>query len=304
MQTLTRKIKFGLVGTGHWARITHAPALASVPGIDFVGVWGRDAAAATALATDYGIRTYADVDGLIADVDALAFAVPPNVQSAIAIRAANAGKHLLLEKPIALSDVEADALLRAVDDAQVASVVFFTALFQPEVRTWVKKAQSTPGWSGGNATWIGSALTDANPFNTPWRREKGGLWDLAAHAIAIMQACLGPVESVTAEKGRGDLTCLILHHREGATSTITVTIDGPDAAAGFDLSIWGKPGRLVLPESFKEPQAALQVALTDLTMNVQAGRTAHPCDVHLGREVVRVLASAQRQIDISGGPAL
>jgi hypothetical protein len=37
---------------------------------------------------------------------------------------------------------------------------------------------------------------------------------------------------------------------------------------------------------------------------VQAGRTAHPCDVHLGREVVRVLASAQRQIDISGGPAL
>jgi hypothetical protein len=60
----------------------------------------------------------------------------------------------------------------------------------------------------------------------------------------------------------------------------------------------------VLPESFKEPQAALQVALTDLTMNVQAGRTAHPCDVHLGREVVRVLASAQRQIDISGGPAL
>jgi predicted dehydrogenase len=38
---MTRPLRFGLVGTGHWARITHAPALASTAGIELAAVWGR-----------------------------------------------------------------------------------------------------------------------------------------------------------------------------------------------------------------------------------------------------------------------
>jgi hypothetical protein len=50
---MTQSLRFGLVGTGHWARITHAPALASTDGIEFAAVWGRDPGAASDLAASY-----------------------------------------------------------------------------------------------------------------------------------------------------------------------------------------------------------------------------------------------------------
>jgi hypothetical protein len=50
---MTRSLRFGLVGTGHWARITHAPALASTDGIEFAAVWGRNAGAAADLAASF-----------------------------------------------------------------------------------------------------------------------------------------------------------------------------------------------------------------------------------------------------------
>jgi predicted dehydrogenase len=192
-------LRFGLVGTGYWARITHAPALASGEGIEFVAVWGRDLGAARMLAAEYGAAAYADFDEFLAAVDGVAFAVPPDVQAAMAARAAAAGKHLLLEKPIATSVAAGGALVEAVEAAQVASVVFFTLLFQPAFRAWL--AEVTGGrdrWTGADFVWLGSSLQESSPFNTPWRTDKGALWDLGPHAIALLWACLGPVSSVTA----------------------------------------------------------------------------------------------------------
>ena len=85
---MTRPLRFGLVGTGHWARITHAPALASTDGIDFAAVWGRNTGAAVELADRYHAMAYEDISAFVADVDAVAFAVPPDVQAPIAVRAA------------------------------------------------------------------------------------------------------------------------------------------------------------------------------------------------------------------------
>ena len=48
MSASDEPLRFGLVGTGHWPRITHAPALASAEGIEFAAVWGRDPGAARA----------------------------------------------------------------------------------------------------------------------------------------------------------------------------------------------------------------------------------------------------------------
>ena len=53
MTTVT-PLRCGLVGTGHWARITHAPALASTEGIEFAAVWGRNPGAARELAAAHG----------------------------------------------------------------------------------------------------------------------------------------------------------------------------------------------------------------------------------------------------------
>jgi predicted dehydrogenase len=297
MTTPLRPLRFGLAGTGHWARITHAPALASTDGIEFAAVWGRHREAAGALAAKYGATAFSDIDAFLSGVDAVAFSVPPDVQSAFAVRAASAGRHLLLEKPIATTEAAADALARAVADSGVASVVFFTARFQADVRAWLADVASQGGWAGGGVTWLGSALQDANPFNTPWRRDKGGLWDLGPHAVSLLWACLGPVVSVTADAGRPDVTHLVLHHQGGPTSTVTVTLSAPEAAEGFDMYIWGEQGRSSAPPETDQPQRALRVALTELADNARSGRPSHPCDVNFGRDVGRVLAEAQRQVD-------
>jgi predicted dehydrogenase len=293
---MTRPLRFGLIGTGHWARITHAPALASTDGIDFAAVWGRDAHAAGELATRYHATAYDDISGFLANVDGVAFAVPPAVQAPIAIRAARAGKHLLLEKPIAIQAADADALVDAVEQANVASVVFFTARFQADVRAWLSEVTATGGWAGGCAVWLGSALRAGNPFNTPWRRDKGGLWDLAPHLVSLLWASLGPVRSVTAQAGPADVTHLILRHEPGATSAVTVTLSAPQGAEVADLFLWGEAGRSAVPVETDQPVTPLRAALTELAGNARSGQARHPCDVHFGREVGYVLADAQHQI--------
>jgi predicted dehydrogenase len=294
-------MRFGLVGTGHWARTTHAPAIAGTEGTTLAAVWGRDPVAAATLAAEYGATACDDIDGFLAGVDAVAFAVPPHVQAPIAIRAATAGKHLLLEKPTALDTAEAGELVKAVEAANVASVVFFTHRFNTEIRAWLADENARGGWAGGGwsggvAVWLGSALFPGNPFNTPWRREKGGLWDLGPHVVSMLWACLGPVTTVEAVNGGGDVTHLVLAHEGGATSTATVTLSAPAAASGTNLFVWGEAGRSVMPSTPIDAVDALRVAVAELAAAAATGR-AHPCDARFGGEVVRVLAAAQAQLD-------
>ena len=295
-------MRFGLVGTGHWAKITQAPALASLPGSTLSAVWGRNVDAAGALAAEYGATAFPDVGVFLDAVDAVAFAVPPNVQAPLAIRAAEAGKHLLLEKPIALTLDDSDKLVAAVDASGVASVVFFTLRFSTDIRAWLADQHARGGWSGGGwsggvAVWLGSALQPDSPFNTPWRREKGGLWDLGPHVLSLLWACLGPVTSVSAVAGAADVTHLVLGHESGASSTATVTLSAPAVASGNNLFVWGEAGRSVMPSTPFDPVQALRTAAAELVASASMARPEHPCDVSFGREVLRVLAAAQTQLD-------
>ena len=295
-------MRFGLVGTGYWARSGHAPALAAAraDGIEFSSVWGRNATAAASLAADCDATGYQDFDGFLASVDAVDFAVPPDVQAPLAIWAARAGKHLLLEKPIALTGPDADELAAAVSQAGVASVVFFTARFQARVRAWLAEVAATGGWAGGQALWLGTALQPGSPFNTPWRRARGGLWDLAPHVVSLLWASLGPVTAVAAAAGPADVTHLILHHAGGASAAVTVTLSVPENAALSRLELWGEAGRSAAPLETGPPTAPLRTALTELAASAQTGQPGHPCDVHFGRAVAHILADAQRQLDASG----
>jgi predicted dehydrogenase len=294
-------MRFGLVGTGYWAKITHAPALASTPGAELTAVWGRDQAAAAAIAREHGAVACADFGALLDQVDAVAFAVPPHIQAPLAVRAAAAGKHLLLEKPVALSPADADKVVAAVEEAQVASVVFFTWRFNTEIRAWLTDARarggwSGEGWSGGAAIWLGTSLAAGNPFNTPWRREKGALWDLGPHLVGMLWACLGPVTEVTAVAGKADVAHLVLRHQTGVTSTLTTTQNAPEAAAGVTVFVWGAAGRSVMPAELVDSVAALRTAAGELIATAAAGRTAHPCDARFGRDITRVLAEAEAQL--------
>jgi predicted dehydrogenase len=296
----TQPLRFGLAGTGYWARVAHAPALSSTTGIELTAVWGRNPRAAADLAAEYQATPHDDISAFLADVDAVSFAVPPDAQAPIAAQAARDGKHLLLEKPVALSETEADGLVSAVERAGVASVVFFTQRFQPDVRAWLAEVGARGGWTGSVSAWLGSALRESNPFNTPWRQDKGGLWDVGPHMVSLLWASLGPVTSVTAVPGPADVTHLVLRHQGGATSTTTVTLSAAEAAEGFEAYVWGESGRLAAPLGSLDRVAALRVALGELAANARAGQSRHPCDVWFGREVGRVLAEAQRQVDAAG----
>ena len=70
---MTRPLRFGLVGTGHWAQITHAPAPASTDGIEFAAIWGRNSGAAGELAGRLHATAYDDISAFLANVDAVAF---------------------------------------------------------------------------------------------------------------------------------------------------------------------------------------------------------------------------------------
>jgi len=289
-------MRVGLVGNGYWAKLTHAAGLLAEPSVQLSGIWGRNSAKTQALATELGTAGYDDVEEMFAAVDAVAFSVPPQVQSELALRAARAGKHLLLEKPIAVSVAEADRLADAVTEAGVASVVFFTARFDAVQRQWIDQVGRSADWDGAAGLWLGSAFAADSPFDTPWRHDKGGLWDVGPHALAMLTGTLGPIVEITARSGRRDLVHLIMRHESGASSSYAVSIDTPPAASEVSLAVWGTAGRTTLPASLADPSAALATAARELAATAQLPLPSHPCDVRLGRSVVRLLAEAERQL--------
>ena len=294
---VTQRLRFGLLGTGYWAAQTHAAALSAAPEADLVGVWGRDHAKAAVVAAANGITAYDDLDALLNDVDAVSIAVPPDVQVPLAIRAARAGCHLLLEKPIALSTADADELLTAVTESGVASVVFFTMRFVPEVDQMLRDAVLTGGWHGARGTMLFSIFGSESPYaSSTWRRDWGGLWDLGPHVVSLLHPVLGPVAEVTAVQGRYQTAHVLLQHEGGAVSTLALSVDTPQAASALDIAFLGVRGAVEVPIVFAEPVAALARAAGELVRAAAEPSPGHACDIRFGWEVNTVLAAAAESI--------
>lgn len=290
-------MRVGLVGTGYWAEVTHAQGLSQEPSVDFVGVWGRDPLASAALAGKFDATSYADYDELLDRVDAVAFAVPPSVQAGLAVRAAEAGKHLLLEKPIGLGIDDARRVERAVTAAGVANIVNFSWCFNPDHRAWL----STLGHVEITGAWVRcftDALASGGPYaNSGWRKEYGALWDVTPHVLAMLLPVLGPIDRVQADRGVADLVHLIFHHGNGATSIASLTLNAAAAAKDFEFTFWGPDGRSPMPASRVSSKDAFKTAARELGQLVADGQQEHPCDVRLGLQVVEALALAQEQLD-------
>ncbi|MER5934666.1 Gfo/Idh/MocA family oxidoreductase [Streptomyces sp. NPDC002054] len=295
--------RIGLLGTGPWAHRTHAPALAAHPGSEFAGVWGRRPEAAAELAQKYGVKVYEDPDALFADCDAVAFALPPDVQAPLAVRAAAAGCHLLLDKPVATTVADARAVAEAAARHGVASVVFLTLRFAEPAAGWVEEQAARSGWFTASAHWLGSVFAaDGSPAGTaegapsayadsPWRRAKGGLWDVGPHALSVLIPVLGEVTAVTAARGSADTVHLLLRHDSGAVSTAALTLAAPRAAAGVGLELRGSEGVFTLPDWGDVPGAygrALDALLTAARTGVPDPRGAA-----FGLRLTEILAEAE-----------
>ncbi|MFJ1746650.1 Gfo/Idh/MocA family oxidoreductase [Streptomyces sp. NPDC088116] len=295
------KPRIGLLGTGPWAARAHAPALAAHPGLEFRGVWGRRPEAAAALAAAHDITAHsgeAGLDALFAECDAVAFALPPDVQAPLAARAAAAGCHLLMDKPVATTVAGAREVADAAASAGVASVVFCTLRFAAGTAGWVGEQAARGGWFSAHAYWLGALYGRGagSPYaDSPWRREKGGLWDVGPHALSALIPVLGDVTGVTAVRTEPDLTHLVLRHVSGAASSVALSLSAPKAGAGTGLELRGEHGTAVLPENWGHPVESFGAALDAL---LEAARTGQPhdCDVRFGLRLTEILAEAEAQI--------
>jgi predicted dehydrogenase len=280
--------------------MAHGPGLMAAEGAELVGVWGRSPEKVHILAMGLGVSAYPDFEALLADVDAVAFAVPPEIQAELALRAAESGKHLLLDKPVAMTVAAANALRDAVAAAGVTSVVFFTDRFAEASRAWFREIRRTEGWRGGWLRSFSSLQEPDNPFgSSPWRRESGALWDTGPHALSTLSAALGPAKSLAAVGGEGDLVSLVISHESGATSTASLTLFAPRAAAGFEAAVWGDVGVSPMPARPERPPSdLLAIAAEELVKYALTGAT-HDVDVAFGARIVELLADAQAQIDVT-----
>jgi predicted dehydrogenase len=285
-------IRFGLVGTGYWARQTHAAALAAHPDADLVGVWGRSFARAGELAQAVGARPYERAQDMFADVDAVAFAVSPDVQADLAVQAAAQGCHLLMDKPVALTAADAGRVAEAVDRHGVRSLVFFTRRFTANQADWLSDVQREQGWNSGHVRMYASIFEPGNPYGeSKWRQARGALWDIGPHALSILLPALGPVTHVIADHGLGDTVMIVLHHESGAASTMSLSLTAPPGSTGSTLEIFGQDRQTSLPEATSTAVQAMGVCISDL-LGDQLGSWHHPCDANFGREVVKILQAA------------
>jgi len=278
-------LRFGLIGTGYWAEAVHAPGIAAHPQTELVGVWGRDPGKAATLAARFGAQPFADVDELIGAVDALAFSVPPDIQAELAVRAAESGRALLLEKPLALSVEAAD---QVVDAVRAPTVVFFTSRFDPGVADWFRTEVDGFEWDGGSLLMVGSIFEPGNPFGqSKWRQERGALWDIGPHALALLLPTLGPVEQVAALRGHRDEVHLALRHATGSASSVTLSLTAQVEAT--EVLFWGGGGIARVPGDV-DVAAAYAGAIDALLASDS------PFDAGFARDVVGVLADADGQL--------
>lgn len=233
----------GLVGGGPWARRVHGPALVAHPGTELAAIWTRRPEVATELAGELGGRAVAGFDELLDTVDAVAFAVPPVVQGELAVRAAQAGKHLICEKPLA-ADLDAARAVAAAATG-VASALVLTLRYDPDVSAWL---DGVPPGAGpdtvGSVRWLSGSLLGGPYATSTWRAEHGALLDIGPHVIDLLDAALGPVTGVGwAHLDEPDLWRFGLDHVGGAHSTVTISLRLPVDPSEIELTAFGGVGR-------------------------------------------------------------
>ena len=104
----------GVIGAGSLG-FHHARILREVPGAEMMGIYDASPERAAAVSAELGVRAFDSAEALLAAVDAAVIAVPTTAHAEVALAALDAGVHLLIEKPIAASVEEADAIVQRAE---------------------------------------------------------------------------------------------------------------------------------------------------------------------------------------------
>lgn len=266
---MSRRLRVGVVGVG-WGALVQAPAFAAVPEYDMAALCGRNPARLDAAAQRTGVTdTSTDWESFVRrpDLDVISVATPVELHHPVALAAVAAGKHVLCEKPAALT---ADQALEVAERAATAGVVGATSFelrWTPErLAIW---QQVSAGYLGRpyyvRMSQISGVWHPAAKLQAEWmyRLDQGGGYLNAqlAHEIDYVRALFGEVVAVcadvrtsvrtrTLEDGRAlevdadDTDALLLRLDSGAVAVLTCSVVGVHAS-GAQLEAFGSHGTIV-----------------------------------------------------------
>ncbi len=199
------KLKFGLVGYGKVAEL-HARAIAASGNSELVAVWGRDLEKREAFASKHSIKARSSIAEMVDKdkVEAVLVVTPHPTHKALAVEAAQAGCHVLVEKPMAMTVEECDAMIAASRNAGKRLGVISQRRWYPSAQR-IRKAIDA-GLLGKPALaqvtmlgWRDEAYYKSDPWRGTWAMEGGGvLVNQAPHQLDLLAWFMGPAKEIKA----------------------------------------------------------------------------------------------------------
>ena len=260
---------FGIVGCGMIAEF-HARAIAEIPGARLVAAFSRSAAngAKVAALASGECPVYDDLDAMLAHpgLDVVCVCTPSGAHLDPAVRAARAGKHVVVEKPLEVTVPRCDAIIRACDEAGVRLCAIFPSRFSPANRAL--KAAINEGRFGrltlGDTHvkwWRTQEYYDSGKWRGTWDLDGGGaLMNQAIHNVDLLQWLMGEVESVQA------MTALLAHDRIEVEDTAVAALRFKNGALGvIEAATSAFPGLLKRTEIHGDGGSA-RVEQDDITL--------------------------------------
>lgn len=231
------KLKTAVIGYGKVAHI-HAEALATIPESELVAVCGRDAAKARAFGEVYGLRPFTNVEEMVgAGVQAVVVATPHPAHASVTTAALRAGAHAIVEKPLASSLEDCDAMIGAARAGRrKLAMISQRRLYAPvrRVRQAIDDGKlgrpvlATVTMLG----WRSEEYYRSDPWRGSWDGEGGGvLVNQAPHQIDILQWYMGAVDELYGAWGNlnhptievEDTSVAVIRFKSGALGNIVVS---------------------------------------------------------------------------------
>lgn len=202
---MSKDLGFGIIGCGvisNW----HADAVNEVDGAYIAGATDVNQAALRSFSEKYGIESFKSIDELLSSdkIDVVCVCTPSGLHTPIAVKAANAGKHVVVEKPMALNLKQCDEIIKACENNDIKmGIISQTRLADSVIK--VKEAI--------DKKWLGKLLAgdiymkfyrsqeyyDSGGWRGTWEMDGGGaLMNQGIHGIDLLQYLMGPVKSVYA----------------------------------------------------------------------------------------------------------
>ncbi len=227
---MSEKVKIGLIGAGDIGAV-HAEAWVKLDDVAFCVAAGRNPDRARALCSEMGAPLYESVDAMLADgsVQGVDICVPNPLHAEFAERAFAAGKHVMCEKPIALTLEDADAMMAAADRAGKVLFIAHVLRFWPEYGLAKKWVQSEAGGkvllvTARRLVSVLAATTGAEGWRHDPAKTGGAVIDLQVHDMDFFNWLLGNPVRVSSQGIRSP---------DGAISHVWTAVDYENGAKGF-----------------------------------------------------------------------